>query len=172
VKRICSEKWMRQKEKGVAPKDHPGWCRVSDQLITGPHQKHQGGKVRKHVWMSTYRYWKSSCLILATTGISPWNFFHNCSYSGWRVCGGFSALSLKGGLHYGVGHPFFLGKRGIIFPSFPLFMAPHATATCCRICIQKWHGIEKGRALNKRKWILFWRWLWDGLVGRLIKKSV
>ena len=21
-------------------------------------------------------------------------------------------------------------------------------ATCCRGCIQKWHGIEKGRALN------------------------
>ncbi|MDB4442002.1 DUF4186 domain-containing protein [bacterium] len=27
-------------------------------------------------------------------------------------------------------------------------IAYHATATCCRGCIQKWHGIEKGRALN------------------------
>ena len=27
-------------------------------------------------------------------------------------------------------------------------IAQHATATCCRKCIYKWHGIEKGRALN------------------------
>jgi len=31
----------------------------------------------------------------------------------------------------------------------PVFIAQHATATCCRKCIQKWHGIEKGRALNE-----------------------
>ena len=31
----------------------------------------------------------------------------------------------------------------------PVFIAQHATATCCRGCISKWHGIEKGRALNK-----------------------
>jgi hypothetical protein len=30
----------------------------------------------------------------------------------------------------------------------PVFVAQHATATCCRGCIQKWHGIEKGRALS------------------------
>ena len=28
-------------------------------------------------------------------------------------------------------------------------LAQHATATCCRKCIQKRHGIEKGRALNE-----------------------
>ncbi len=33
----------------------------------------------------------------------------------------------------------------------PVFIAQHATATCCRGCIQKWHGIKKGRALNERK---------------------
>ena len=27
----------------------------------------------------------------------------------------------------------------------PVFIAQHATATCCRKCIQKWHGIEKDR---------------------------
>jgi hypothetical protein len=31
----------------------------------------------------------------------------------------------------------------------PVFTAQHATATCCRGCISKWHGIEKGRALNE-----------------------
>ena len=30
----------------------------------------------------------------------------------------------------------------------PVFVAQHATATCCRGCIQKWHGIKKGRVLN------------------------
>ena len=25
----------------------------------------------------------------------------------------------------------------------PVFVAQHATATCCRGCIQKWHGIRK-----------------------------
>lgn len=31
----------------------------------------------------------------------------------------------------------------------PVFIAQHATATCCRRCILKWHGIEKGRELNE-----------------------
>ena len=29
----------------------------------------------------------------------------------------------------------------------PVFIAQHATATCCRGCLQKWHAIPKGRAL-------------------------
>ncbi|HEX5726711.1 MAG TPA: DUF4186 domain-containing protein [Longimicrobiaceae bacterium] len=29
----------------------------------------------------------------------------------------------------------------------PVFVAQHATATCCRGCLRKWHGIPKGRAL-------------------------
>lgn len=31
----------------------------------------------------------------------------------------------------------------------PVFIAQHATATCCRGCLAKWHGIGKGRALSK-----------------------
>ncbi len=30
----------------------------------------------------------------------------------------------------------------------PVFIAQHATATCCRGCIEKWHGIRKGKALT------------------------
>lgn len=30
----------------------------------------------------------------------------------------------------------------------PVFTAQHATATCCRGCIAKWHGIPKGRPLT------------------------
>ena len=31
----------------------------------------------------------------------------------------------------------------------PVFIAQHATATCCRSCLQKWYGIPKGRALTE-----------------------
>jgi hypothetical protein len=30
----------------------------------------------------------------------------------------------------------------------PVFIAQHATATCCRSCLAKWHGIAAGRALE------------------------
>lgn len=30
----------------------------------------------------------------------------------------------------------------------PVFIAQHATATCCRGCLQKWHRIPKGRPLD------------------------
>jgi hypothetical protein len=30
----------------------------------------------------------------------------------------------------------------------PVFVAQHATATCCRTCLERWHGIPKGRALE------------------------
>ena len=31
----------------------------------------------------------------------------------------------------------------------PVFIAQHETALCCRGCMEKWHHIEKGRALTK-----------------------
>jgi hypothetical protein len=30
----------------------------------------------------------------------------------------------------------------------PVFVAQHATATCCRGCVEKWHAIPKGRELS------------------------
>jgi hypothetical protein len=30
----------------------------------------------------------------------------------------------------------------------PVFVAQHATATCCRSCLSKWHGISAGRPLS------------------------
>ena len=30
----------------------------------------------------------------------------------------------------------------------PVFIAQHATATCCRFCLAKWHGIAAGRELS------------------------
>ncbi|MEV6649888.1 DUF4186 family protein [Streptomyces sp. NPDC051219] len=31
----------------------------------------------------------------------------------------------------------------------PVFVAQHATATCCRTCLQRWHQIPKGRELSR-----------------------
>ncbi len=31
----------------------------------------------------------------------------------------------------------------------PVFIAQHATATCCRSCLTKWHRIPAGRALSE-----------------------
>ena len=33
----------------------------------------------------------------------------------------------------------------------PVFIAQHATATCCRGCLAKWHGIPKGNALTSEE---------------------
>ncbi|MEA2230593.1 MAG: hypothetical protein QOD83_409 [Solirubrobacteraceae bacterium] len=30
----------------------------------------------------------------------------------------------------------------------PVFVAQHATATCCRTCLERWHEIPKGRELD------------------------
>ena len=33
----------------------------------------------------------------------------------------------------------------------PVFIAQHATATCCRGCLQKWHRIPEGRNLTQEE---------------------
>jgi|SRR5438309_2343844 len=50
----------------------------------------------------------------------------------------------------------------------PVFVAQHATATCCRSCLAKWHGIGAGRPLtdDEQEHVVsaIERWLKDGLV--------
>jgi exodeoxyribonuclease V alpha subunit len=45
----------------------------------------------------------------------------------------------------------------------PVFLAQHATATCCRGCLEKWHGIPRGRELtsNEQKYVVdvIMRWI-------------
>ena len=33
----------------------------------------------------------------------------------------------------------------------PVFKAQHACACCCRGCLEKWHGIKKGRELTQKE---------------------
>jgi hypothetical protein len=67
-----------------------------------------------------------------------------CFESLWRTL----CFIIKGWPALWCGPPNFFGEVGIVFQPLALFIAQHATATCCRGCISKWHGIEKGRALN------------------------
>lgn len=47
-------------------------------------------------------------------------------------------------------HPSRDGKQ-TPFRGHPVFVAQHATATCCRSCLEKWHGISRGRALDSEE---------------------
>ncbi len=48
------------------------------------------------------------------------------------------------------------------FQGHPVFKAQHATATCCRGCLAKWHHIPPGHALTTAQityvveWIMLW----------------
>ena len=37
------------------------------------------------------------------------------------------------------------------FKGHPVFKAQHATATCCRSCLQKWHKIPKHKQLTNEE---------------------
>jgi hypothetical protein len=45
----------------------------------------------------------------------------------------------------------------------PVFVAQHATATCCRSCLSRWHEIARGRELStgERAYVVdvIWRWI-------------
>ncbi len=49
----------------------------------------------------------------------------------------------------------------------PVFIAQHATATCCRSCLAKWHGVPAGRRLDDEEQrhvvAVIARWLKDGM---------
>ena len=43
------------------------------------------------------------------------------------------------------------GKQTPMRQTHPVFIAQHATATCCRGCIEKWHHIPKEKVLNNNE---------------------
>ncbi|HEJ9077664.1 TPA: DUF4186 domain-containing protein [Serratia marcescens] len=49
-----------------------------------------------------------------------------------------------------VAHPKNDGKQTPM-RGHPVFVAQHATATCCRGCLEKWHGIAQGVALDEQQ---------------------
>ena len=49
--------------------------------------------------------------------------------------------------------PAFIKNDGKQTPmrNHPVFVAQHATATCCRGCLETWHGIQKGNELTSEE---------------------
>ncbi len=47
-------------------------------------------------------------------------------------------------------HPKNDGKQ-TPFRGHPVFVAQHATATCCRSCLSKWHNIPSGHELSDKE---------------------
>ncbi|WP_192497659.1 DUF4186 domain-containing protein [Pseudoclavibacter sp. CFCC 11306] len=50
----------------------------------------------------------------------------------------------------GAAHPVHDGRQ-TPYRGHPVFPAQHATATCCRGCVEKWYGIPKGRELTPQE---------------------
>lgn len=52
----------------------------------------------------------------------------------------------------------------------PVFVAQHATATCCRTCLERWHGLPRGRELTpaEQGYVVdvISRWIERELAGR------
>ena len=57
----------------------------------------------------------------------------------------------------------------------PVFVAQHATGTCCRSCLEKWHAIPKGRKVTsteqQRIVDLIIEWIRRQLPGQLPEKE-
>jgi hypothetical protein len=58
------------------------------------------------------------------------------------------------------------------YRNHPVFVAQHATATCCRSCLERWHDIPRGRELShdERAYVVdvIWRWIERELAPRRI----
>ena len=50
--------------------------------------------------------------------------------------------------HLAPAHPLHDGEQTPM-RGHAVFKAQHATATCCRSCLKKWHGIPEGKALDE-----------------------
>ncbi|MFF0836231.1 DUF4186 domain-containing protein [Streptomyces sp. NPDC003388] len=51
----------------------------------------------------------------------------------------------------------------------PVFVAQHATATCCRGCLERWHGVARGRELSRAEHVyvvdVICRWIEREVAG-------
>ena len=52
----------------------------------------------------------------------------------------------------------YFDRKGMQTPmhNHPVFIAQHATATCCRACLEKWHEIPRGQelSLDEREYVV------------------
>jgi hypothetical protein len=59
--------------------------------------------------------------------------------------------------------------RQTLYRGHPVFVAQHATATCCRACLERWHQIPKGRELTPEQRVymvdVILRWIGREMAG-------
>lgn len=65
---------------------------------------------------------------------------------GWNVIAGQTEEIIRARL--APAYPYNDGKQTPM-RGFPVFIAQHATGTCCRSCLMKWHNIPQGRELTE-----------------------
>lgn len=62
------------------------------------------------------------------------------------------------------------------FRGHPVFIAQHATATCCRSCLEKWHNISKNKELNSKEILyiqtIILKWIQNQLLTSEIKTII
>jgi len=58
------------------------------------------------------------------------------------------------------------GKQ-IPMKNHPVFIAQHATATCCRNCLKKWHGMPKNQPLSPEQEAFILELLMAWILGQL-----
>ena len=54
----------------------------------------------------------------------------------------------------------------------PVFVAQHATGTCCRKCLEKWHHIPKGKRLTEEQMDYILKVLERWLLGQDVRPPV
>lgn len=54
------------------------------------------------------------------------------------------------------------------FKGHPVFKAQHATATCCRSCLYKWHKIPAGRVLTEQEMLFVKKVIIDWVLERVV----
>lgn len=52
----------------------------------------------------------------------------------------------------------------------PVFIAQHATATCCRKCLEKWHHIPRNYILNQSEIIYIQNLIMTYITNEVLKK--
>ena len=58
------------------------------------------------------------------------------------------------------------------FHGHPVFVAQHATACCCRGCLEKWHQIPKGRPLGVEEEVYILNVLKRWLIEELHRREI
>lgn len=58
------------------------------------------------------------------------------------------------------------------FKNHPVFVAQHATATCCRSCLYKWHHIPKNKKLTNQEITYIINLIMEWIENQLSKENI